>query len=110
MQATRKLAEQSAPAGRGGPVDEESFAQHLAMAYAPEPDLFIRTGGEQRISNFLLWQVAYTEFYFTDTSGPISTPTRSAARSHLRASANAASAAPSAQLEPQSQKVDTLSC
>ena len=51
-------------------VDEESFAQHLAMAYAPEPDLFIRTGGEQRISNFLLWQLAYTEFYFTDTYWP----------------------------------------
>ena len=36
------------------------------MSYAPEPDLFIRTGGEQRISNFLLWQLAYTELYFTD--------------------------------------------
>jgi undecaprenyl diphosphate synthase len=40
------------------------------MAYAPEPDLFIRTGGEQRISNFLLWQLAYSEFYFTDTLWP----------------------------------------
>ena len=40
------------------------------MAYAPEPDLFIRTGGEQRISNFLLWQLAYTEFYFTDLLWP----------------------------------------
>jgi hypothetical protein len=43
---------------------------YLAMAYAPEPDLFIRTGGEQRISNFLLWQLAYTELYFTDTLWP----------------------------------------
>ena len=40
------------------------------MSYAPEPDLFIRTGGEQRISNFLLWQLAYSEFYFTDTLWP----------------------------------------
>jgi undecaprenyl diphosphate synthase len=40
------------------------------MYYAPEPDLFIRTGGEQRISNFLLWQLAYTELYFTDTLWP----------------------------------------
>jgi len=42
----------------------------LAMSYAPEPDLFIRTGGEQRISNFLLWQLAYTELYFTDLLWP----------------------------------------
>ena len=40
------------------------------MAYAPEPDLFIRTGGEERISNFLLWQLAYTELYFVDTWWP----------------------------------------
>jgi undecaprenyl diphosphate synthase len=40
------------------------------MSYAPEPDLFIRTGGEQRISNFLLWQLAYTEFYFTEELWP----------------------------------------
>ena len=40
------------------------------MSYAPEPDLFIRTGGEKRVSNFLLWQLAYTEFYFTDTLWP----------------------------------------
>ncbi|HUL56771.1 MAG TPA: undecaprenyl diphosphate synthase family protein, partial [Usitatibacter sp.] len=43
---------------------------YLALGYAPEPDLFIRTGGEQRISNFLLWQLAYTEFYFTDALWP----------------------------------------
>ncbi|HET7299002.1 MAG TPA: polyprenyl diphosphate synthase, partial [Burkholderiales bacterium] len=47
-------------------VDEELITPYLAMSYAPEPDLFIRTGGEQRISNFLLWQLAYTELYFTD--------------------------------------------
>lgn len=49
---------------------ESDLAPYLAMAYAPEPDLFIRTGGEQRISNFLLWQLAYTELYFTDTFWP----------------------------------------
>ena len=40
------------------------------MSYAPEPDLFIRTGGEQRVSNFLLWQLAYTELYFTEALWP----------------------------------------
>jgi len=49
---------------------EAHLAPHLAMSYAPEPDLFIRTGGEQRISNFLLWQLAYTEFYFTEELWP----------------------------------------
>ena len=52
------------------PLGEEALAPHLAMSHAPEPDLFIRTGGEQRISNFLLWQLAYTELYFTDTLWP----------------------------------------
>jgi len=51
-------------------VTEELVAPHLSMAYAPEPDLFIRTGGEQRVSNFLLWQLAYTELYFTDVLWP----------------------------------------
>lgn len=49
---------------------EEDLTPHLAMHYAAEPDLFIRTGGEKRVSNFLLWQLAYTEFYFTDTLWP----------------------------------------
>ena len=53
-----------------GDIQEEALAPHLAMSYAPEPDLFIRTGGEQRISNFLLWQLAYTELYFTETLWP----------------------------------------
>ncbi|HVF65397.1 MAG TPA: polyprenyl diphosphate synthase [Casimicrobiaceae bacterium] len=52
------------------PLDPDALTPFLAMAYAPEPDLFIRTGGEQRISNFLLWQLAYTEFYFTDLLWP----------------------------------------
>ncbi len=51
-------------------ISEAELAAHLAMAYAPEPDLFIRTGGEERISNFLLWQLAYTEFYFTPELWP----------------------------------------
>ncbi len=51
-------------------ITEEQLAAELAMNYAPEPDLFIRTGGEQRISNFLLWQLAYTELFFTDTLWP----------------------------------------
>ncbi len=52
------------------PVVPEAIEPYLSMAYAPEPDLFIRTGGEKRISNFLLWQMAYTEFYFADTLWP----------------------------------------
>jgi undecaprenyl diphosphate synthase len=68
LQAMRRLVE-SKPEQRGA-FTEEQLAGCLAMAYAPEPDLFIRTGGEQRISNFLLWQLAYSEFYFTDTLWP----------------------------------------
>jgi undecaprenyl diphosphate synthase len=49
---------------------EEQLAPYLSMSYAPEPDLFIRTGGEKRISNYLLWQLAYTELFFTDTYWP----------------------------------------
>lgn len=51
-------------------ITEELIIQHLSTAGLPEPDLFIRTGGEQRISNFLLWQLAYTELYFTSTLWP----------------------------------------
>jgi undecaprenyl diphosphate synthase len=51
-------------------ISEEMIRDRLSMADLPEPDLFIRTGGEQRISNFLLWQLAYTELYFTDTLWP----------------------------------------
>jgi undecaprenyl diphosphate synthase len=50
--------------------DEADLQPYLSMPYAPEPDLFIRTGGEERISNFLLWQLAYSEFYFTDVLWP----------------------------------------
>lgn len=68
MQAMERMLA-AAPDQRSG-FDEDALSAHLALAYAPEPDLFIRTGGEQRISNFLLWQLAYTELYFTDTLWP----------------------------------------
>jgi undecaprenyl diphosphate synthase len=68
LQAINAMA-RAAP-GRGGGYTEADLAPHLAMSYAPEPDLFIRTGGEQRISNFLVWQLAYTELYFTDLLWP----------------------------------------
>jgi undecaprenyl diphosphate synthase len=51
-------------------IDEAQVAQRLALAGIPDPDLLIRTGGEQRISNFLLWNLAYTELYFTDVLWP----------------------------------------
>ncbi|MDR0378994.1 MAG: di-trans,poly-cis-decaprenylcistransferase [Candidatus Accumulibacter sp.] len=55
---------------KSGRWTEDDLAPYLSMNHAPEPDLFIRTGGEERISNFLLWQLAYTEFYFTETLWP----------------------------------------
>jgi len=68
MQAVnRMLAAQ--PDKRAG-WQESDLEAWLSMSYAPEPDLFIRTGGEERISNFLLWQLAYTEFHFTPTLWP----------------------------------------
>jgi undecaprenyl diphosphate synthase len=67
-QAARKLIAARPEAAAG--FEPEALDPYLSMAYAPEPDLFIRTGGEQRISNFLLWQLAYTEFYFTDLLWP----------------------------------------
>ncbi len=51
-------------------ISEADLTRHLMLSEAPEPDLFIRTGGETRISNFLLWQLVYTEFYFTDILWP----------------------------------------
>ncbi len=55
-------------------IDEALIAQHLCMAGLPEPDLFIRTAGEQRISNYLLWQCAYSELYFCDDLWPDFSP------------------------------------
>ncbi len=69
LQAMRKMLARQ-PMLDPESIDESVLAPHLAMSYAPEPDLFIRTGGEQRISNFLLWQLAYSELYFTDVYWP----------------------------------------
>ncbi|HVJ38714.1 MAG TPA: polyprenyl diphosphate synthase, partial [Stenotrophomonas sp.] len=70
-QAARKLAEEVA-AGRLAPeaIDEALLGRHVALADLPPPDLFIRTGGDTRVSNFLLWQLAYTELWFTETLWP----------------------------------------
>jgi len=68
LQAANQLAK--AEPEKAGQWQESDLAPYLSMHYAPEPDLFIRTGGEQRISNFLLWQLAYSEFYFTETLWP----------------------------------------
>jgi undecaprenyl diphosphate synthase len=68
LQAVNRMT--AAAPDKAGSYTEEDLAPHLAMAYAPEPDLFIRTGGEKRISNFLIWQLAYTELYFTDLLWP----------------------------------------
>ncbi|WP_027081412.1 polyprenyl diphosphate synthase [Luteimonas mephitis] len=69
--AARALARDVAE-GRLEPedIDEAAFASRVALADLPPPDLFIRTGGDMRISNFLLWQLAYTELWFTDTLWP----------------------------------------
>ena len=63
-QAAARLAE------RGEPITEESLDAAMALAHSPDPDLLIRTGGEKRISNFLLWQAAYSELYFSDKLWP----------------------------------------
>ena len=70
-QAARALAQEVA-AGRLRPeqIDEAAVAAHVALADLPDPDLFIRTGGDLRISNFLLWQLAYTELFFTELLWP----------------------------------------
>jgi undecaprenyl diphosphate synthase len=66
LQAANRCREETP----GAEITEERLAKFLSMSYAPEPDLFVRTGGEQRVSNFLLWQLAYSELYFTDTLWP----------------------------------------
>ncbi|CAM8641662.1 UppS Undecaprenyl pyrophosphate synthase [Burkholderiales bacterium] len=66
----RMLDEQPELAQVGRAITEEHLSPYLALSDLPEPDLFIRTGGETRISNFMLWQLAYTEFYFTDCLWP----------------------------------------
>ena len=71
LQAVRRVALDAA-GGRVDPeaIDEAVFARYLYTDGLPDPDLLIRTGGEQRISNFLLWQIAYTELYFCDLYWP----------------------------------------
>ncbi len=70
-EAARQLA-QEAVEGRLQPsdIDEQAVSKHLCTKFMPDPDLLIRTGGELRISNFLLWQIAYSELYFCDTFWP----------------------------------------
>ena len=68
LQAVNRMT--AALPDKAGNFGEEDLAPCLSMAYAPEPDLFIRTGGEQRISNFMIWQLAYTELFFTDVLWP----------------------------------------
>lgn len=71
LQATqRMLAKNPQLAQTPEQITEQTLSEYLSMAWAPEPDLFIRTGGEQRISNFLIWQLAYTELYFTPRYWP----------------------------------------
>ena len=68
MQAVNRMVKDHP--GRAGGFNEAHLVPYLALSFAPEPDLFIRTGGEQRVSNFCLWQLAYTELYFTDALWP----------------------------------------
>jgi undecaprenyl diphosphate synthase len=70
VQAVRALCDEAAAAGRPPAIDEDAIAARLAMSFAPDPDLLIRTGAESRISNFLLWQLAYAELYFADRLWP----------------------------------------
>lgn len=71
LQAVKTLASQVADGGlRVEQINEAVFAQQLNASHLPDPDLFIRTGGEQRLSNFFLWQLAYTELYFSDVYWP----------------------------------------
>jgi len=71
VQATKRIAERVA-AGQLHPddVNEQLVSSELSTAGQPDPDLFIRTSGEYRVSNFMLWQAAYSEFYFTDLLWP----------------------------------------
>ena len=70
LQAARRFAADTLAAGRELPLDEDTFASYLATACIPDPDLLIRTSGEQRISNYMLWQCAYTEFWYTPVLWP----------------------------------------
>jgi undecaprenyl diphosphate synthase len=67
LQACRRAMEAGVTADQ---IDEARLSQFMALSHAPDPDLFIRTGGELRVSNFLLWQIAYSELHFTDCLWP----------------------------------------
>ncbi len=68
LQAVNRMSAEHPPRPEG--YSEELLGGYLALSFAPEPDLFIRTGGEQRVSNFCLWQLAYAELYFTEILWP----------------------------------------
>lgn len=69
--ATRRIAEEVKNGElKAEDINEDTVSQHMATAFMPDPDLLIRTGGEQRISNYLLWQIAYSELYFTPVYWP----------------------------------------
>ncbi len=71
VEATKRLAARVEQGQlQSSEINESLLATEISLADLPEPDLFIRTGGEKRVSNFLLWQLAYTELYFTDTLWP----------------------------------------
>ena len=70
VRAAARYAKDYAEGRAEGELTEERFGSYLYSAGIPDPDLLIRPGGEQRISNFLLWQCAYSEFYFTDVLWP----------------------------------------
>lgn len=70
LQAARRYAADTLAAGHELPIDEDTFSSYLATAGIPDPDLLIRTSGEQRISNYMLWQCAYTEFWYTPVLWP----------------------------------------
>ena len=71
VEAARRLAARAASGAlRPADIDESALAAELQLADLPDPDLFIRTGGDHRVSNFLLWNIAYAELFFTDTLWP----------------------------------------
>ena len=74
LHAARRYAKDYAAGRADEAISEEDFSRYLYSADIPDPDLLIRPGGEQRISNFLLWQCAYAEFYFTDVLWPDFSP------------------------------------
>lgn len=71
VEAAKRLAAAAASGAiRAGDIDEDMFSRELQLHDLPDPDLFIRTGGDHRVSNFLLWNIAYAELFFTDVLWP----------------------------------------